>query len=814
MPEDLRYQITSAKEFCQLAGIPFLNIPEVEADDAMGSIAKWAESTSITTYLCSSDKDLYQLVNDKILMLNTRKDNLIIGCAEVEEIFGVPPRLIVDLLSMTGDSSDNVPGIPGIGGKTAAALLNQFGSLDSLLANPSQINGDKKRDSILAHVDMALLSKRLVTLDLAVDIPRIDSFYKRLTPSFNELKEFYSSMSFHTLMREMETARAIDGPVPEQITEKVENEYLLIDDEIGLQNLLQFLSSQKEICFDTETTSIQSLQAEIVGIGFCIHPGKAWYIPTNGSLSRSHVLQAIKPLFENAQIGFYGHNVKYDYHILANYGIYVANICFDTIIASYLLNSHNRQHSLETLALQYFSKVTIPITALIGKGKNEVSMMDVPIKNVCEYCCEDVDYTCRLKKILEDQLDERGLTSLMQTIELPLLEVLVKMERYGIFLDIPCLQALSKDIYNCIDEVQQKIYALAGETFNLNSPKQLSHILQHKLNIVLPKKTATGFSTNAEVLESIKEQHPIAEALLEYRTLEKLRSTYLENLPIDVNPKTKRIHCTFNQSVAATGRLSCQDPNLQNIPTRTTIGSKIREAFRPQLEGWTYLAADYSQIELRLLAHFSEDPNLIQAFKNGEDIHAHTAAIIFNIPLSNVTKEQRDRSKAVNFGILYGQQAFGLAKELRIDIKEAAAFIEMYFKRFPHVKNYIEQSKQIARETGKAITYSGRQRLIPEINSKNVPLKMLAERLAVNTPIQGTAADLIKLAMLKINKELVNKKLQGYMILQIHDELIFEVPQTEVDVFTPLVKDAMENVYSLKIPLIVDIALGKNWKEC
>lgn len=815
MPPDLRYQIGWARDFCQLMGIPLLNVPEVEADDTMGSIAKWAESKSAKTFICSSDKDLYQLVSDHVSMLNTRKDNLIVDSTGVEELFGVPPQQIVDLLSMTGDASDNVPGLPGIGSKTAAALLKQFGSLENMLAHPEQISSAKRRESIVANADKALLSKRLVTLDLNVAIPADENFYQLKPPQLAQLKELYASMNFSSLLRELEAAHAGTEAAPEQSSETaVHTDYTLVDDEEGLQALIVHLSQQPHISFDTETTSLQPLQAELVGIGFCAQAGQAWYVPANGKLGLTRMLEALKPLFENPALAFYGHNVKYDCHVLANYGIHPANLCFDTIIASYLLNSHNRQHSLEALALQYFGKVTTPITDLIGKGKSEISMRAVPIEKVCLYCCEDADYTCRLKSVLEKELAERGLTQLMQALELPLLKVLAKMERHGIFLDIPLLQELSKEVNACIEDVQQRIFALAGESFNLNSPKQLSHILQHKMNIVLPKKTATGFSTNADVLESLKENHPIAHELLEYRTLEKLRSTYLENLPQVVNPQTQRIHCTFNQSVAATGRLSCQDPNLQNIPTRTIIGSKIREAFRPQHADWTYLAADYSQIELRLLAHFSEDPHLIQAFKEEADIHVHTAATIFNIPLSEVTKEQRYRAKAVNFGILYGQQAFGLAKELRIDIKEAAAFIDLYFQRYPRVKEYIEYSKQLARETGKAVTYLGRERLIPEINSKNVPLKLVAERLAVNTPIQGTAADLIKLAMLKIDQELTARQLQGYMILQIHDELIFEIPNHETDIFVPLVKAGMEGVFSLKVPLIVDIALGKNWKEC
>lgn len=832
VPPDLPYQIDWAREFCALLGIPALNIPEVEADDTMGSIAAWLDQHDTIAYLCSSDKDMCQLVNDHILILNTRKDNLIIGAQQVEEIHGVTPAQIIDLLSMTGDTSDNIPGIPGIGPKTAAALLKQFSSLDHLIAHLDEVVGDKKRQNIADNIDKALLSRQLVTIDLHVDIPHDTEFYRLKQADFPQLKAFYAQMNFNSLLKELdqtaskntetsaETASDIIGVsnagsknAPANLLLPLEH-YHLVDDEKSLQELISLLQTQKEVCFDTETTSIQPLQAELVGLGFCIKPQTAWYVPTNGNLGLNRVLEVFKPLFENPAIGFYGHHVKYDYHVLGNYGITIANICFDTLLSSYILNSHHRQHSLDALSLQYFSKVKIGIQELIGKGKNTITMREVPIPKVCTYCCEDVDYTCRLKKIFESELHDRRLDKIFFEVELPLLKVLASMERHGIYLDIPCLEKMSVDIHKHIHRIEQEIYALAGEEFNLNSPKQLSHILQDKLHIPLPKKIATGFSTNADVLDSLKNKFPIASVILEYRTLEKLRSTYVENLPHDVNPKTQRIHCTFNQSVAATGRLSCQDPNLQNIPVRTEIGRQIREAFRPQQPGWSYLGADYSQIELRILAHLSDDPNLIKAFNNNEDIHQFTASIMFNIPLTHVTKEQRYQAKAVNFGIIYGQQAFGLAQELKIDVKEAAAFIEMYFKRYTHVKDFIESCKSKARQTGKTSTFIGRERTLPEITSKNGQLRLLAERLAVNTPVQGTAADLIKLAMLKINEMLSNKSLQGYMILQIHDELIFEIPDDEIEIFKPLVKDAMQNVFQLKVPLIVDIALGKNWKEC
>lgn len=812
-PQDLPCQISWAQEYCTMLGIPYLNIPEVEADDSIGAVAKWAEKQGAEVYICSTDKDLCQLINDRILMLNTRKENQVIGIKEVEETYGVPPDLIIDLLSLTGDSSDNVPGVPGIGPKTASALLKQFGSLDQLLANQEQIAGDKKRVAICENADQALLSRKLVRLDLGVNIPNAEDFYQMKPLDIDRLKIFYSGMNFNSLIRELELTAQKNPAKMSETASNIEN-YLLIDDEQSLSNLIDFLKTQKEICFDTETTNLHPLKAELIGIGFGVVPEKAWYVPLNGKLGSERVLKAIAPLFENPEIGFYGHHVKYDYHVLANYSINVANICFDTLLASYLLNSHNRQHSLDALSLQYFGKAKIPITDLIGKGKKVITLREVAIEKVREYCCEDVDYTCRLKSILEKDIKERRLESLITDLELPLIKVLAKMERHGIFLDLSKLENISHSIIEQIAVIEKKIYALAGKEFNLNSPKQLSQVLQDIFLIPLPKKSSSNFSTHADVLESLKEEYPIAGLVLDYRNLEKLRSTYIQSLPDEVNQKTARIHCTLNQSVTATGRLSCQDPNLQNIPVRTEAGRKIRESFRPQLPNWSYLAADYSQIELRLLAHFSGDPNMIDAFQHSEDIHASTAAAIFNIPLNAVSKEQRHQAKAVNFGIIYGQQAFGLAKELKIDVKSAAAFIETYFKRFGRIKDYIEQCKEQARQTGQARTHLGRQRAIPEINSKNGQFRMLAERLAVNTPLQGTAADLIKLAMLKIDQQLSELKVEGYMILQIHDELLFELPDHEIETFIPLVKNTMQNVFKLKIPLIVDIAIGKNWKEC
>lgn len=810
MPEDLRYQIDWAKEYCELSGIPHLNIPEVEADDTMGSVAYWGKDHFEEIFLCTSDKDMAQLVGDGVKLLNAHKNNLILDATGVKEKYGVPPGKIIDLLSITGDSSDNVPGLPGFGPKTAENLLQTFSSLEEILENPSKVPGKKKQETIRQEAEKARLSKQLVTIDTAVEFPRETSFFSLKSEEGTELQQFYQKMNFTSFLKEQNLASETANPTPEE--EKVS--YTLVDEEKELDQLIEKLQKEKEICFDTETTALHPLKAELVGMGFCYRPEEAWYIPTNGKLGLQTVLEKVKPLLQNPKIGFYGHNMKYDYQVMLNYQIRIANISFDTIIASYLLNSNSRQHSLDYLALHFFNKVKIPTSDLIGKGKKQITMKEVAIEKVSDYCSEDVDYTCRLKLLFEKQLKERKLQTLFNKIELPLLPILAQMERHGLFLDTPCLEKMRVEVTRELEQLTKAIYELAGEEFNINSPKQLSGILFEKMRIPPPKKTATGYSTNAEVLETLKTEHPIAEKVLEYRILEKLRSTYIEALPQTVNPNTERVHCTFTQFVTATGRLSCQDPNLQNIPIRTELGRGIREAFRPEKKGWSYLSADYSQIELRLVAHFSEDPNMIKAFQEGEDIHAHTAATIFGVPIDQVTKEMRYRAKAVNFGIIYGQQAFGLARELGIDYHEAKDFINMYFQNFPKVKEYLESCKEKARKEGKAVTYTGRERALPEITSKNPQIRNSAERLAINTPLQGSAADIIKTAMITIDQLLRNESYLGYMVLQIHDELIFELPDFEVPLFKSIVKSTMEGALKLKVPLIVNISIGKNWKEC
>lgn len=805
--EDLPEQITRAKEFCELIGIPHLEEPGVEADDTMGSVALWAAKQGAEVYLCTSDKDLCQLVGNNIFILNTWKDNLIVDRAKVEELYGVPPEQIVDLLAIMGDSSDNIPGLKGFGPKTTVPLLKEFGSLENLLNNPDQVKGAKKQQTIREEADIARLSKRLATIHTDVPFEKNKAFFAKSPPDLPALKAFYLQMGFNTLVKELEAN--ISSNEPEEKTS-----YTLIETREELEKLISYLKKYAEISFDTETTHIRPLLADPVGIGFSVKAKEAFYVPLNGKLSRSEVIETLTPLFQDPKLGFYAHNAKYDLHILANIGVHVTTLCFDTILASYLLNSASRRHSLDALSLQYFGKVKTAIKELIGSGKKEISMDLVPIPKVADYCCEDVDYTLRIKQLLAKQIEERKLEKLLFDLELPLTRVLAKMERAGMYLDQEKLATFSKELVQEIALTEQAIYDLAGEMFNISSPKQLSVILFDKMGIKPVKKTATGLSTRAEVLETLAPEHPIAEKILAFRTLEKLRSTYADTLPHEVNPQTERIHPTFNQFVAATGRLACQDPNLQNIPVRTKLGRRIREAFKPQKKGWSYLSADYSQIELRLLAHLSEDPHLIQAFERGEDIHSYTASLVLGIPLAEVTSTQRHQAKAINFGIIYGQQAYGLARELGIEVKAAAEFIKAYFERYPHVMEFMNHCIEQARKTGKSVTMIGREREIPDIHSNNAMIRQAAERLAINTPLQGSAADLIKLAMLEVDRLLEEASLESYMVLQVHDELIFEAPDHELPRLEECVREAMEQVFSLKVPLVVDVAIGKNWAGC
>lgn len=810
-PEDLFPQFEWAYEFCELAGISTICVEGVEADDVMATAALWGEKQGAEIYLCTADKDLAQLVNKHIFLLQLHKDNLIIDEAKVKEIYGVRPDQILDFLSITGDASDNIPGLEGFGPKTAVALLEEFGTLENILKNPEKVKGEKKQRILREQKEIALMSQKLASLHTNIKIPHDEDFYALKEPNREKLTAFYHRMKFNSLLRDLEEKKeeTSETTLP---THKVH--YNLVDTKEDLDALLDHLAKEKLVGIDTETTDVKPLLAELVGIGFCVKPSEAWYVPCNGKIGKSDVIKSLLSFFENARCSFFGHNLKYDWHVLANLHIPIKHIGFDTILASYVIDPQNRKHNLDDLSLDKFKHAKIPIESLLGKGQKQISMQEVPIDQVKEYCCEDIDYTTRLKDLFEKELQIKKLGSILYDIELPLLPILAHMERTGIYLEKEQLKKIGTTLEMEIHHLKTKIFQEVGEEFNLNSPKQLSEILFDKLGMKKPRNAKTAFSTGADVLEELSLEYPIAQHILTYRSLEKLRATYVEALPLSINPKTDRIHCTFNQSVAATGRLSCQDPNLQNIPIRSKEGNAIRSCFKPQKKGWSFIGGDYSQIELRLLAHFSNDPDLIKAFLSKEDIHEHTASRIFNLPITMITPEMRSQAKTVNFGILYGQGPFGLSRQLHISMKEASEFIKTYFERYPKILEYLESCKESARKTGFSTTLTGRQRPIPEITNRNPSIRAAAERLAVNTPLQGTAADLIKMAMINIDREISKQKLQGKMILQIHDELIFEVPDEEISAFKELIKNKMEQVFKLKVPVEVHIAVGKNWAEC
>jgi len=807
-PDDLYPQFEMAFDWCSLFGIPALCIKGYEADDTMASIAKWTDEKNMKVYICTSDKDLMQMVNANIFVLNAHKNNQIFDEKAVVDLYGITPKQMLDYLSIVGDKSDNIPGIESFGPKIATSLLNEFKTLDNIYENLEKISSEKRKQTLIEQKEKAYLSKKLATLHLNVSIPQDLKFYKISAPKAEELENFYKEMNFLSLLKEkqMQTKKTV---------EEKAKEYILIQDENELANLIEKLSKEKEITIDTETSDLNYMTANLIGIGLSIEPTKAYYIPINGKIKKEIVLSKLKFLIENENISFIGHNLKYDYHILLNHSIEIKNISFDTILASYLINPQNRRHNLDTIVLEKFGFNKIPIKSLIGSGKKQISMKDVPLNEITSYCCEDVDYTLRLKQIFEKELKEKKLEHILFEIELPLLPVLAKMERNGVFIDKEKLFEMSKEINHQLYLLEGEIYSLAGKKFNINSPKQLSEILYVDLALSpTTRKKGSSFSTSADVLEKLKGKSPIIDYIIKYREYQKLLSTYINALPLQINPKTNRVHTTFNQSVTATGRLSSKNPNLQNIPIKSEEGKKMRQGFKPQKEDWFYLSSDYSQIELKLLAHFSKEPKLLDAFNNGDDIHVYTASLIYNVPIGDVTKKMRNVAKTVNFGILYGQSAFGLSEQLNITPKEAKEFINTYFERYPKVASYLEESKQKIYETKISYTLTGRQRPIPEIDNKNPIIRAAAQRLAINTPLQGTAADLIKLAMINIDKEIKKQNLKGFMILQIHDELLFEIPKEEIEIFKTFVKDKMEHVFDLKVPLTVNMEIGKNLSEC
>ncbi len=808
MPDDLVSQISYIKQLVQAHNIPIYEMQGYEADDVLATLAKKAEERDIETFIVTGDKDALQLVDSHIKVYSTHKEGLVYDAHKVKEIYGVGPEKVTDIMALMGDATDNIPGVKGIGEKSAIELIGEFGSLDGLYKNIEKVKSDAKKKILAEGRESAYLSKELATVD--IDVP-IDIDFKELElkePDQARLLELYKELEFKSLLKDLTP------------TEKLKSEYILVDDEKAFDLLVAGLKRSKEFVFDTETTSEDPVLAKLAGISFSWKEGAAYYVGVSEGareekkLDVGLVIGRLKDIFEDEEIKKTGQNVKYDYIVLANYGVSVKGIVFDTMVASYLLNPSKPNHGLDYISFEYLNhKMTTPIEDLIGKGKSATTMDKVDVGKVSDYSCEDSDVTFRLKKILEKEISQKNLDELLYKVEMPLTEVLARMEINGVSIDKKYLATLSKEMDGKLGKLTKKIYELAGEEFNINSPKQLSVILFEKMKLPVIRRTKTGISTDEEVLTKLALGHPLPEKLLEYRELSKLKSTYVDSLPDLVNPATNRVHTSFNQTVTATGRLSSSGPNLQNIPIRTEEGKKIRKAFIASDKKHTLLSADYSQIELRILAHLSGDKNLIEAFKEGSDIHAYTASLVFAVKEPEVTSDMRSMAKTVNFGILYGMSPYGLSQSLKIDVDKAKEFIDAYFERYPEVKFYLEGLIGEARQNGYVTTLLGRRRYIPEINSTDMRVRQFAERTAINTPIQGSAADIIKVAMISIDERLSKKRLTAKMIMQVHDELVFDVPKDELKEVCRIVKDGMENIIKLKVPVEAHVEAGENWLE-
>ena len=871
-PEAIKIAVPYIQELLKAMHIPIIEKAGFEADDLIGTLAKQAEKENYQVFMVTPDKDFAQLVSENIFMYKPARmgnDIEIWGIPEVLAKFEIEhPEQVIDYLGMMGDSADNIPGFPGVGEVTAKKLLKEFGSMENLLANTDKLKGALK-DKIEANAELGILSKKLarIMLDCPVtfdatdyelskpDVEKTDALFMELEfrqmkaqfdkwfgtgKEFDEIETNGSLAPNHSEEEGENTLKKTiakktnenqfdlfgfsddenDEPKPHSYYATLETKahlYQVVQGELGTNLFLQNLMNQTSVCFDTETTGIDALNAELVGMSFAWVKGEAFYIPFPENQEEAQTLaEKFKPFFESESIEKIGQNVKYDLKVLSKYGIQIKGKLFDTMIAHYLINP-DMHHNMDVLSETYLKYSPKSIETLIGKkGKGQLSMRDVNMEEIKEYAAEDADITLQLKEVFSPILDKAETKKLFEEIEIPLIPVLASMEMEGINLDIDYLKSMSIDMQKEINEFEQKIYEAAGEKFNLASPKQLGDILFEKLKIggAKQKKTKTGqYATGEEVLSYLANDNPIVAAILEWRQMVKLQSTYIDALPNQVDAKTKRVHTDYMQTVAATGRLSSNNPNLQNIPIRTERGRLIRKAFIARDENYTLLSADYSQIELRIIAALSGEENMIKAFQNNEDIHKSTAAKVFNVPLEEVTKEQRSNAKTVNFGIIYGVSAFGLSNQTSLSRSESAALIDAYYKTYPKLKSYMTEQVDFARNHGYVQTVLGRRRYLKDINSANAIVRGGAERNAVNAPIQGSAADIIKIAMINIHKKLVSENWKSKMLLQVHDELVFDVHNSELDKIQPMIKYEMENAFKLDVPLDVEIGIGKNWLE-
>ena len=811
MPEDLVEQLKPILEMVNLSHIAKLSKPGYEADDIIATLTERYENEH-DIVIVSSDKDLYQLVNDRVKLYEPSKDKFI-GIKEVEEKFDVPPEKIVDLLALAGDSSDNVPGIPKVGPKTAAKLIAEFGDLESIISHASEISSEKIKDNIVTYADQGRLSKELVILDKHVPIDlSLDTM--KVPDIFTEsLRDFCVHYEMYAFMKHFQ------GEVKQP--EKKEFLYEIVDNEKSFSALLSLLTDSKFIAVDLETDSRNPIDACIVGISFCVSEDKSYYIPLGHifgkQLNKAKVLEDLKQILEDSSKHFIGHNIKYDYMVFQNEDIEISNLYFDTMIGSYVLAPEEHRHNLNEVSMKYFQHKMIPITDIIGKGKNQIQFGEAEIEKAAEYAAEDAYITYLLWEKLKSQIEKVELSKLFYEIEMPLVKALAQMERNGIYIDLPLFREISKELELKTVKLKDTIYFKTGEQFNVDSPSQLADVLFGKMDLPVIKKTKTGYSTDIEVLTKLSRTYEIAQDIIDYRQLKKLQSTYIDAFPKLVNPRTHRIHSSFNQTVTATGRLSSSSPNLQNIPIRTEIGREMRKGFIAQKNDNLILSADYSQIELRIVALLSKDENMIENFKKGGDIHSQTAATIFGIDEKEVTHDQRRQAKVINFGIIYGMGAFSLSEDLRISRGEAQAFIDNYFSFYKGVYNYLESTKKFAHDKGYVKTIFNRRRYLPGINSRNRNVQSNEERMAINMPIQGTAADMIKIAMNALYDEISHKTDEIMMIIQVHDELVFEIRKDKIDFYKKLIKKEMENVlpeeYTGIVPIKVDIGFGKSWYD-
>ena len=808
MPDELQEQMPHIKALVGAYGISIFEKPGYEADDLIATIATQAEKMGLDTLIATGDKDMLQLVNDRIKVFNTYKETVVDREGVKERFGGLGPDRVVDVLGLAGDASDNIPGVPGIGEKTAIELIRAHDSLAGVYQHVDQVAGAARQRVLRENESIAELSKDLATLDRCVPIDVNLEALKMAGPNEEELISLIKHFEFRTLLKEW--AGSGESQKSDRTFETVTTVELL-------DRLAAKLSKAKAISVDTETTSVNPFNAHLVGMSFSMKPKEAYYVPV---ASRHHqgpgialevVQKKIAPILANEKIKKYGQNIKYDYLVFKRHGLELRGVSFDTMVASYLVNPSKFNHNLDDIALEYLNVRKIKLEELIGSGRKQITTDLVPLERIAEYATEDADCVMRLVGPLETLLKKNNLTPLFEQVEMPLVNVLAQMELNGVALDRDLLSKLSVKLGSALEVLTQKIYREAGEEFNINSTKQLSDILFTKLKLPIIKRTKTGYSTDADVLEKLAQNYELPKRLLEYREIAKLKSTYADALPSLMEPGTTLVHTSFNQAVTSTGRLSSSEPNLQNIPIKTEMGREIRRAFVPRGKKRKILSADYSQVELRILAHVSGDPRLIQAFHDDLDVHEFTAAILYGVNPKEVTREMRTVAKTVNFSIVYGVSGFGLAQGLGISVSEAQTFIDSYFDRYEKVKEYLESQKKKAREDGYLTTLLGRRSYFPDINSGNAMRRQLAERAAINAPIQGSAADIIKIAMIRIQCELEQKKLESLMILQVHDELVFDIPDSEVKEVESLIRKEMESAYTLCVPLKVDVTVGNSW---